>query len=105
MIDFHKLLIICLCPLSRVEADNIPHFSVRTQSAERPVIVNDEPQLLIDDYLIAHSSNLVKATTYGDTCSSAPRADARMHRTRDAAQPSAVRERMTDAGAHGRREL
>ena len=52
----------CLCLLNRTAAADIPHFSVHTQPAERPVLVNDEPQLFLDDYLIAHSSNLVKTT-------------------------------------------
>lgn len=45
-----------------LQGEGVPNFSRPTEPASSPVIVSSEPQLFIDDYLIAESSNIVRKT-------------------------------------------
>ncbi len=56
------ILIAAFAFVSEAGADGIQNYSRPTKPAAAPVAVSGEPQLFIDDYLIAESSNLVRTT-------------------------------------------
>jgi hypothetical protein len=48
--------------VNEAQGEGVPNFSRPTKPASSPVVVFSEPQLFIDDYLIAKSSNIVRKT-------------------------------------------
>lgn len=58
-----KLIVILVATFTiGAYADPIPNFSEQTKPATSPVAISSEPQLFIDDYLIAASSKVRKTT-------------------------------------------